>query len=81
MEKLSRGYRLFDATSQWLNVLVFNGEANYSMSGDAYRYKRTWFMRLVNFLFSWMEKEHCRLAYEADIQRAKNLLKEANQSV
>lgn len=80
MQKLSRGYRLFDATSQWFNVLIFNGEPNFSMSGDAYRFNRRRFRAFVDFLFSWMEKDHCRLAHEADIQRAKALLKEVEEN-
>ena len=79
MKRPSRGYRLFDATSQRVNVLVFNGDPNFSMSGDAYRFNRKRFRAFVDWLFSWMEQNHCKLAHEADIQRAKDLLKEVEK--
>ena len=36
----SRLIRLGDALSQFFNVLIFNGDSNYSISGDAYRFRR-----------------------------------------
>ena len=71
--------RLGDAVSQLANVLIFNGDPNYSMSGDAYRYKRKRFEKFVNFIFSPFEKDHCRKAYENDVAKAYKLLKEAGE--
>lgn len=80
MKRPSRGYRLFVATSQWFNVLIFNGDPNFSMSGDAYRFNRKRFKAFVDWLFRWSEQDHCRLAHKAEIQRAKDLLKEVERS-
>lgn len=73
----SRVFRLLDATSQWFNVLIFNGDPNYSMSGDAYRFERKRFGAFVDWLFSWYEKEHCKNAHFSDVQRARDLVSEA----
>jgi hypothetical protein len=78
--RTSRGYRLFDATSQWFNVLIFDGDPNFSMSGDAHRFNRSRFKAFVDFIFRKMEQDHCKLAHEADIQRARDLLKEIENS-
>jgi hypothetical protein len=69
--------RLGDALSQFFNVLVFNGDPNYSISGDAYRYKREWLVTILDKLFSRWESDHCRKAYEHDVAKAEKLLQEA----
>lgn len=72
----SRLIRAGDALSQLLNVLIFDGDPNHSISGDAYRYKRVRLMRVINWLASPWEAEHCRLAYEHDVSKAARLLNE-----
>ena len=72
----SRLIRAGDALSQLLNVLIFDGDPNHSMSGDAYRYKRVRLMRAINWLASPWERDHCRLAYEHDVSKAARLLGE-----
>lgn len=71
-------HKLFDALSQVLNVLLFNGEANYSLSGDAYRFKRKWLMWLFDWFFYvlWQESDHCYHSYYNDVKRAGELLAE-----
>ena len=71
----SRLTRALDALSQLLNVIIFNGDENYSISADAYCYDRKVIKLLANSLF--MDKNHCRDAYLNDINKAKALLQEA----
>jgi hypothetical protein len=71
-----RWIRLGDATSQWLNVLIFNGDPNHSVSGDAYRYNRVKLRRFIDILFAPFEEDHCRKAYENDVSKARYLLAE-----
>ena len=66
----SRLRRLGDALSQFFNVLIFNGEANHSISGDAYRFNRVWLIKILDLLFSPLEKEHCKNAHLKDIRLA-----------
>lgn len=73
----SRLIRLGDAASQFFNVLIFNGDPNYSISGDAYRFKRTTLVKIIDKLFSRWEQDHCRKAYEHDVTKAEKLLEEA----
>ena len=56
----SRLIRLGDALSQLLNVLIFNGDSNYSISGDAYRLKRERLRKFIDWIFSRWEKDQCR---------------------
>jgi hypothetical protein len=66
--------RLFDALSQFGNVLLFNGDPNYSISGEAYRKNRVWLRRFIDFVLSPFEDDHCRLAYENDVRKARLLI-------
>ena len=66
--------RLGDAVSQVLNVLLFNGDPNHSVSGDAYRYRRLRLQRALDALFSVWEADHCRRAHEHDVEKARRLL-------
>lgn len=75
--------RIGDATSQWLNVVfLWSQNPNESISGRCYRmrHKKQWqiAMTVVDFLFSPFEAAHCEKAYENDVARAANLLKENN---
>ena len=69
---------LGDALSQFFNVLLFNGDPNYSISGDAYRFKRVWMMKLIDKVFG---AGHCESAYANDVAKAQALVHEyENQS-
>ncbi len=70
--------RLGDATSQWFNVLLFNGDPNHSISGDAYRFNRRRLMRFIDWLASPWEDDHCRRAYEHDVLKGRRLVYEAD---
>lgn len=76
----SRIYKIGDALSQLANVAFLpNHRAttpNESISGRAHRmgWKRT--ERLIDWLFSAWEKDHCRLSHEADVARAEELLRQ-----
>ena len=66
--------RLGDAASQFFNVLIFGGDPNYSISGDAYRFNREPLRTIIDWLFSPFEKDHCRRAHEHDVEKARALL-------
>ena len=72
----SRLRRFLDALSQLFNVILFNGDANSSISGDSYKYNIEWRMKLIDFVFSPFEKNHCKLAYEKDVMLAYMLIEE-----
>lgn len=74
----SRLYKVGDALSQLINVALLprhgDTSANESVSGRAYRLGWTRVERLINWLFSPWERDHCRKAYEADRRRAEMTL-------
>lgn len=72
----SRLHRLADAISQVLNVLIFNGEANHSVSGDAYRLGRARLESFIDRAFALIEDHHCYKSHMADVERAQRLLEE-----
>jgi len=82
-DQTPRWVKIGDALSQLLNVTFLSRHkettANESISGRCYRcgWKRT--EKVINFLFSWLEKDHCRLAYENDIERAMFLISSTKQ--
>ena len=72
--------RIGDATSQLANVAIFLGEnPNESISGRCYRmrHKKQWSiaMTVIDFLFSPIQVGHCEKAYDNDVLRASELLK------
>jgi hypothetical protein len=73
--KRPRLIRLGDWLSAGLNVLAFDGDNDESTSGRAYResLQGRWLRRrrLIDALFSPWEREHCRKAYWADLDRAR----------
>jgi hypothetical protein len=75
----SRLARFGDALSQVGNVLLFNGNPNHSISGDAYRYNRQRWMALANWLFR--DPEHCRKAHLKDVSQAWKLVSETPVNV
>jgi hypothetical protein len=66
----------FDAISQWMNVTflprIKDTNSNESISGRSYREGVVWKIKFIDFIFSWMESEHCRKSFEADYERARN---------
>lgn len=76
----SRLIRLGDAASQFFNVLLFNGDPNYSISGEAYRKGREQLRQFIDWLFSPFENGHCRAAYENDVRKARELVTTAGES-
>ena len=73
----SRLVRLGDAVSQFFNVLIFNGDPNHSISGDAYRFGRYRLAAFIDWLFSPFESDHCRNAHINDLEKARRLLCES----
>lgn len=71
-ERESRLARFGDALSQVGNVLLFDGNQNHSISGDAFRYKRPRTLRIANWLFR--DTNHCRRAHLKDIWLADRLI-------
>jgi hypothetical protein len=69
--------RLGDALSQLLNVALLNGDANESISGRAHREGWKTAERVINGLLRPLGPDHCRTAYEADVARAWELVKES----
>jgi hypothetical protein len=74
----SRLIRAGDALSQLLNVLIFDGDPNYSVSGDAFRLRRERLRYVIDLLASPWEPDHCLLAYANDVAKAKKLLLDCN---
>lgn len=70
----ARWIRALDALSQFGNVVIYNGDPNYSISGEAYRKGRHKTQRVIDWLFSPFEVDHCRLAYLNDVQKARRLI-------
>jgi hypothetical protein len=68
--------RLGDATSQFFNVLLFNGDPNHSISGDAYRFKRERLRQFIDWMFSRWEVEHCKASHENDVAKGCRLCEE-----
>lgn len=68
--------RLLDCVSQFFNVLLYNGDPNYSISGESYHKGRIRTRYLIDLLFSPFEQDHCRKAYLNDRNKAKKLLEE-----
>jgi hypothetical protein len=68
-----RLFSILDALSQLCNVAFFcriqNTDSNESISGRSYREGVVWRIKIIDFLFSWYEKEHCRKSFEAEYRR------------
>lgn len=72
----TRLVKALDALSQLLNVIIFNGDENYSISADSYRYNRKYMMLFANLLF--LNENHCKEAYLNDVDKARHLLLEVD---
>jgi hypothetical protein len=68
--------KLGDACSQFFNVLLFNGDSNHSISGDAWRFNRHKLRWFIDCLFYLFEKNHCYKAHLHDVQKATKLAQE-----
>jgi hypothetical protein len=68
--------KLGDATSQFLNVLILNGDPNHSISGDAWRFNRHKTRAVLDWLFRPLEKDHCYKAHLHDVRKATKLAQE-----
>lgn len=76
----SRLSRISTVASQFLNVLIFNGHPDETVSGRSYRMETfhndqrwAWRRRLIDRAFFW-EKDHCRMSHEEDIHFARAML-------
>ena len=73
--------RIGDALSQLLNVTLFFGDnANESVSGRAWRLRNKhifWgiMRKLIDWLMSPFELDHCEASHSADVSRAAKLLR------
>ena len=78
----SRLYKIGDAISQLGNVALLpkhqDTNANESISGRAYRMKWQRVIKTIDWLFSPWEKDHCKLSHEADVERARQLVKQVD---
>lgn len=72
----SRLARVGDAISQLFNVIIYNGDPNYSISGESYRKNRKLTMKLIDKIFY---EGHCKSAYRDDLDRASKLLIEVGR--
>jgi hypothetical protein len=63
-------WRIWSATSQWLNVVFLFGHPNESISGRCYREPWPRAMALINKMFFW-QVNHCKSAYNNDLKWAK----------
>ena len=67
------GIQVLIALDQFVNTLLW-GYADETLSARAYRHAeikkdRRWPMVIINALFFW-QKDHCKSAYESEIERA-----------
>lgn len=77
--------RVGDLASQALNTVALMGTPDESTSGRSYRqgtlegcprWQRA--QRFIDWLFSPWEKEHCKKAYNADLERLRKRLSRHN---
>jgi hypothetical protein len=73
--------KLGDALSQFLNVLLLNGDPNHSISGDAWRFNRHKTRAVLDFVFYLFEKDHCYRAHLHDVRKATKLAQEWNNDL
>lgn len=75
---LNRLLAIGDAFSQLCNVAFLPSleetDPNESISGRAYRQGWAKAEKAINAVFFVFERDHCKKAYLADIERAKSLL-------
>jgi len=69
--------KALDGLSGVANVLIYNGDPNYSISGDAYRKNRVRTRKFIDWLLSPFGKDHCKSAHLNDVQKARALIAES----
>ena len=66
------GFQVLVAVDQLVNTLM-GGMADETLSARAWRNhlkgRRSWPVKIINALFFWQD-EHCKHAYESEIERA-----------
>lgn len=72
--------RIGDALSQLFNVILFNSKnPNESISGRSWRLRHDFLWGKMRLIIDWLaspfEEDHCQKSHEADIARARNLLR------
>ena len=72
-------YQLFSLLTRALNVVVFFGYANFTTSARAYSDgvdSAAWerFRKLIDWLFSPFEKNHCSRVWDGRVARARETL-------
>lgn len=80
--------RVGDLSSQALNTILLGGDPDESISGRSYRQgalegHKGWALmrKFVDVLFSVYEQDHCKKAYQADLERAKLRIQNALRDV
>ena len=63
------------AVSQLANVIFLLGNPNESISGRSHREPWPLAKKIINKIF-FLQKDHCKEAYEADLAWVKNLIKQ-----
>lgn len=71
---------VFAACSQLLNVLLFNGHPNETISGRCYRERKEWAVRILDTVF-FFDPEHCMGSYLKDVRWANAYLLQSTQNV
>lgn len=76
----SRLLKLFALLSQAMQVIIFNGSPDETISGRAYRQgyllgDRRWLKsrNLINRVFFW-QPDHCRASHKKDVEFAKMIM-------
>ena len=69
---------IWHAFSQFLNVLLLNGATNECLSGRCYSMPWRIPMAIINTLVFW-QNNHCRGAFNNDLQYAKDLIEKSKQ--
>lgn len=71
--------RVLAVCSQLVNVVLFRGHQNESLSSRAYREKRHTARRLIDRLFARWEAEHCKKSHQNDLAWARQLIKDDSE--
>lgn len=80
MKLIDRLNTIGDALSQFANTLPpFNGDANESLSGRAYRTGSRWEI-IIDKLF-FLQVRHCQKSYEKDIQYCRDKIKKHEEKL
>lgn len=71
---------VINSFSQFLNTL-FGGSSNFTLAGEAYRKGNTFMIRILDSIFSAIEKNHCKKSYYYDVARARVVLELHEQCI